>query len=86
MTMTGGTASASEADGAVWLYGENLTVHFAEPRLFETQFKSPQLLLWEPGPEDWHVVLRLPGYAPRRRAVPAAIQLPLLPQAAAATE
>ena len=36
-------------------------------RLLETQFQSPQLLLWELGPEDWHRVLRLPEYAPRRR-------------------
>ncbi len=86
--------------GAVWLYGENLTVHFAEeplaqykvsyerdqkrlksvtePRLLETQFRSPQLLLWELGPEDWHLVLRLPEYAPRRRQTAAAVQLPLL--------
>jgi putative transposase len=88
--------------GTVWLYGENLTLHFAEeplaqykvayqpdrkrlravtePRLLETRFRSPQLLLWELGPGDWHLVLRLPEYAPRRRSVPGATQLPLLPQ------
>ena len=87
--------------GAVWLYGENLTVHFAEeplahykvdyernqkdlkritePRLFETGFQSPQLLLWELGPDDWHLVLRLPESAPRRRAVAEAVQLPPAP-------
>jgi len=90
--------------GAVWLYGDNLTIHFAEDplaqytvayerdqkrlrtitelRLFETQFQSPQLLLWELRPEDWHLVLRLPEYAPRRRQADAAVQLPLLPEAA----
>jgi transposase len=57
-----------------------------EPRLFETQFRSPQLELWELGPEDWHLVLRLPEYAPRRRPMSTAVQLPLLPQAAAPTE
>src|SRR5437763_2933429 len=31
-----------------------------EPRPFETQFQSPQLLPWELQPEDWHLVLRLP--------------------------
>ena len=93
--------------GAVWLYGEHLTVHFAEdplaqykvtyerdqqglktvtdPRVLETQFRSPQLLLWELGPEDWHLVVRLPEYAPRRRPVTTAVQLPLLPEAAATT-
>jgi hypothetical protein len=82
--------------GAVWLCGENLTVHFAEeplahykvgyerdqkrlktvadPRLFETRFTSPQLALWELGPEDWHVVLRLPECAPRRRPTPQMLQ------------
>jgi hypothetical protein len=94
--------------GAVWLYGENLTVHFAEeplaqykvayerdqkglktvadPRLFETHFRSPQLLLWELGPDDWHLVLRLLQHAPRRRPAAAAVQLPLLPEAVATTE
>lgn len=54
-------------------------------RVFETQFQSPQLLLWELGPEDWHLVVRLPEYAPRRRPVAAAAQLPLLPEAATPT-
>jgi hypothetical protein len=44
------------------------------------------LVLLELGPEDWHLVLRLPAYAPRRRPVAAAVQLPLLPHAAASTE
>jgi hypothetical protein len=83
-------------EGAVWLYGENLTVHFAEeplaqykvayasdgkrlrrvsdPRLFETPFQSPQLFLWEYGLADWHLVLRLPEYAPRRRVGNLAVQ------------
>jgi DNA-binding MarR family transcriptional regulator len=57
----------------------------AEPRLLETRFRSPQLLLWELGPEDWHLVLRLPEYAPRRRQIPAAVQLPLLSEEVAPT-
>jgi putative transposase len=102
----GERGSATE-QGAAWLYGEHLTVHFAEeplaqykvryerdqkglttvtkPRLFETPFRSPQLLLWEFRPDDWHLVLRLPEYAPRRRQTAAAIQLPLLPEAVAPT-
>ena len=94
--------------GAVWLYGENLTVHFAEeplaqykvayerdqkrlktvtePRLFETQFKSPQLALWELGPEDWHLVLRLPEYVPRRpRWSGGELQLVMFPPGLATT-
>jgi hypothetical protein len=51
-----------------------------ESRLFETPFTSPQLALWELRPDDWHRVLRLPEYAPRRRQQPAPlVQLPLLP-------
>jgi hypothetical protein len=84
-----GERGVAGEQGAVWLYGEHLTVHFAdeplsqykvaydrdhrglktvtEPRLFETLYQSPQLALWEFGPDDWHLVLRLPEYAPRRR-------------------
>jgi hypothetical protein len=54
-------------------------------RLIESQFRSPQLALWELGLEGWHLVLRLPEYAPQRRSVITAMQLPLLPQATAAT-
>jgi hypothetical protein len=34
-------------------------------RLFETRFRSPQLVLWELGPADWHLVLRLPEHGRR---------------------
>jgi hypothetical protein len=54
----------------------------AEPRLFETQFRSPQLPLWELGLEDWHLVLRLPEYAARRPSAATAVQVPLLPHPA----
>jgi putative transposase len=86
-------------EGAVWLYGENLTVHFAEeplaqykvayanngkrlrqitaPRLFETPFESPQPFLWERAFEDWHLVIKLPEYAPRRHVETLAVQPPL---------
>lgn len=97
-----GERGLADEQGAVWLYGENLTVHFAmeplaqykvtyergqqglktvtESRLFETPFTSPQLALWELGLDDWHRVLRLPEYAPRRSQRPSAlVQLPLFP-------
>jgi putative transposase len=81
---------------AVWLFGETLTLEYAEealsqyrvefepddehfraisePRLFAHRFPSAQPLLWELGEADWHQVLRLPPYQPRRK-----------PKAAAAT-
>jgi putative transposase len=36
-------------------------------RVFETRYRSPQLPLWELGPDDWHLAVRLPEYAPRHR-------------------
>jgi len=49
-----------------------------DPRLFETQYRSPQLPLWELGDGDWLKILWLGPYAPRRpkRAIVEA-QLPL---------
>jgi hypothetical protein len=38
-----------------------------EPRLFETQYRSRQLPLRERDAVVWHLVRRLPDYAPRRR-------------------
>ena len=49
----------------------------SDPQLFETPFQSPQMFLWEHGLADWHLVLRLPEYAPRRRMGTLAVQ-PLL--------
>jgi hypothetical protein len=94
-----GERGLAGAEGAVWLYGENLTVHFAEeplaqykvayanagkrlrqitePRLFETPFQSPQPFLWERGLEDWHLVIKITEYAPRRRMGNLAVQPPL---------
>ena len=51
------------------------------PQLFTTQFRSPQLLLWELGPDDWHLVIRLPDRAQRRPGPrSAAMQLSWLPE------
>jgi hypothetical protein len=30
-------------------------------------FQSPQMFLWDGAFEDWHLVLKLPEYAPRRQ-------------------
>lgn len=86
----------------VWLYGETLTIEFAdeplaqyqvsyqpnqrqlravsEPRLFATQYRSPQLPLWPPNEGEWLKVFRLPAYAPRRRRPVVARQYRLFPE------
>src|SRR5512135_235080 len=38
-----------------------------EPRHFETRYRTPQLHLWQNGEVEWHLVRRLPDYAPRRK-------------------
>jgi len=35
-------------------------------RLFQTRYQSAQLALWEAGAVEWHLVRRLPDYAPRQ--------------------
>jgi len=49
------------------------------PRLAETRFRSPQLALFELGPDEWLLYLRLPEYAPRHGGIARGpVQLPLL--------
>ncbi len=84
---------------AVWLYGENLTLEYADeplsrykvryqpdkrnlldvgdPRLYDTPHRSPQPPLWELGDGEWLKVVRLSGYAPRRKREMAAAQATL---------
>lgn len=38
-----------------------------EPHHFETRYRTPQLDLWRPGEVEWHLVKRLPDYAPRHK-------------------
>jgi len=51
----------------------------AEPKLHETQYRSPQLPLWQLGDGDWLKVVRLLEYATRHRERVAGVQeaLPL---------
>jgi putative transposase len=54
--------------------------HFTEihnVRLLDTQYRSPQLMLWQPGEVEWHLVQRDPESIPRRRPRVTAVQLPL---------
>jgi putative transposase len=50
-----------------------------DPRRFETRFRSSQLDLWQEREVEWHLVKRLPDYAPRQRkkAVGEVVQQPL---------
>ncbi len=52
------------------------------PRLIETHFRSPQLALFELGPDEWCLFMKLPEYAPRmrRRQISAITQLSLFPE------
>lgn len=38
-----------------------------EPHILETQYRSPQLPLWELGDGEWLKVVRLPEYARLRQ-------------------
>ncbi len=59
-----------------WVADYNKTV--TEERVYETPHRSPQPPLWAWGESEWLRVLRLPAYAPRRRAGDAAyVQAPL---------
>jgi putative transposase len=50
----------------------------SNPRLIQTRYQSPQLTLFELGPDDWLLFKKVPAYAPRkRRKRGAIIQLPL---------
>jgi len=52
----------------------------SNPRLAETPFRSPQLLLFDVGPHEWLLYWRAPSYAPARstrRRPQEIIQLPL---------
>jgi hypothetical protein len=37
-----------------------------EPKVFETEYRSPQLALWALDDSEWLKVIRRPEYAPRK--------------------
>ena len=41
------------------------------PHLVETPFRSPQLMLFDLGPDEWLLYWNVPAYAARRRRKPA---------------
>lgn len=101
-----GERGLARKQATLWLYGETLTLEFADtplsqftisyhpdkknfrkitdPHVFETQYGSPQLDLWEPGAVEWQLVRRLPAYAARQRtalATASSVQLQVFPLA-----
>ena len=42
----------------------------SNPRVAETIFRSPQLILFDLGPDEWLLYWKAPSYAPRRRRQP----------------
>lgn len=42
----------------------------SHPRLAETIFRSPQVTLFDLGPDEWLLYWKVPSYAPRRRRPP----------------
>ena len=42
----------------------------SNPRVAETVFRSPQLTLFDLGPDEWLLYWKAPTYAPRRRRLP----------------
>ena len=42
----------------------------SQPRVAETVFRSPQLTLFDLGPDEWLLYWKAPAYAPRRRHSP----------------
>ena len=50
------------------------------PRLAMTRYRSPQLPLFELGPDDWLLFVRIPAYAPGKRVTLAPSVQRLLPR------
>jgi putative transposase len=51
----------------------------SNPRLIQTRYQSPQLALFELGPDDWLLFKKVPAYLPRKKRKRAEIvQLPFL--------
>ncbi len=50
----------------------------SNPRLIQTRYQSPQLALFELGPDDWLLFKKVPAFLPRKkRERTEIVQLPL---------
>ena len=68
-------------------------VLWLKPHVAETVFRSPQLTLFDLGPDEWLLYWKAPAYAPRRRHAPLSnitqlvlFEMPVLEKAAGANE
>ncbi len=52
-------------------------------KLVDTHFRSPQLSLFDLGPDEWLLCLRVPEYAPRKQNRITELQAPLFDPAPA---
>lgn len=69
-----------------WQEDSHLIKAVNNPRLIQTRYQSPQLALFDLGPDEWLLFLRVPASAPRKRrqAQQAIRQLSLFPEDTAA--
>lgn len=50
-----------------WQPDDKHLLRVGNPRLYDHPYQSPQLSLWEPHEVEWHVIIHLDPYGPRRK-------------------
>jgi Integrase core domain len=50
-----------------WQPDDKHLLRVGNPRLYNHPYQSPQLSLWEPHEVEWHVIIHLDPYSPRRK-------------------
>jgi len=62
-----------------WAEENTLIKEVRNPPVIETSYRSPQLMLWILGSDEWLLFLKLPAYSARKEPSrkPKVIQLPL---------
>jgi hypothetical protein len=65
-----------------WQPDDTHLLRVGNPRLYDHPYQSPQLPLWEAGSVEWHVIIHVAPYGPRRKRKGRAIviQFPLFLQ------
>ncbi len=52
-----------------WQPDDRHLLRVGNPRLYQHPYQTPQLLLWEPGAVEWHVIIRCEPKAPRNKRI-----------------